>query len=120
MARQEDIANKSPEPPTIATATAGVCTATRAAPGVGNFLAVTGITISSSGTIAAAVAATLKDGTTVIDRWELPASAIAPISINYNRPLVCSDNAAAVLSVPSLGGGITCTVVLRTVVLRSS
>lgn len=99
-------------PSVIASGTAAVATATKAAaPGFQHILS--GITISASGTPAAAVTVTLKDGTTVIDQWEIPAAAFAPIVIEYKRPFIITVGNLVELSIPSLGAAIKGTAVIR-------
>ena len=93
--------------------TNAVVTATKAAPGQGMALYVTGISISASAAPDAPVTVELKDGSTVVDQWEVPAAVIAPIFLNFVRPFQMSENAAAVLTMEALGGGIVGTVVLK-------
>jgi hypothetical protein len=99
-------------PSVIASATAGVATATKAA-AAGFQHILSGVSISASGAVAVAVTVTLKDGTTVIDQWELPASAFAPIVIEYKRPFVITAGNLVELSIPSLGAAIKGTAVIR-------
>jgi len=92
--------------------TNATATATQAAKaGARHF--VTGLTISASAAPAAAVTAQLKDGNTVIDQFEIPAGAFAPILHNYTRPLRGSVNSAITLVVPALGASVKGTAVIH-------
>lgn len=111
MARSEDLLYSPTTWSVIATATNGISTATKAAAaGFQHFI--TGYSISASGIVAAAVAATVADGATVLDRIEIPAAAFAPIIRNYARPLRCTGGNKAEAVLPALGGGIVGTIVL--------
>lgn len=70
---------------------------------------VTGIIISASASPAAAVAATLSDGTTTIT-FEIPASAFAPII--WNSTVRFAPGVAVTLTVPDLGSGVVCAITL--------
>lgn len=96
----------------VGTATGGTASATKAA-SAKNRHYLTGLSISMSAAPAAAVTATLSDGATVIDQFEIPATAQAPMVVNFPRAYQCSPNAAVTLSVPSLGGGVKCSVAIR-------
>lgn len=74
---------------------------------------ISGFSISANGVPAAAVLAQLKDGVTVIDQWFIPASAFAPIIMDFKRPFVITVGTLAELSLPSLGGAISGSVTLR-------
>lgn len=102
----------------VATATAGVATATVTAPtnaaAKGLTIYVTGFWLSASAAPAAAVQATLKDGSTTIVALEIPNSAFAPIRAAYNtHPFRITPGSDAVLSMPSLGGSTVGTVVIE-------
>lgn len=91
-------------------------TATKAAPGVGYRNFVFGLSFSFSAAPAAPVEVQLvKDsGTVILDGWLVPASAIAPIVINYlSHPFQSSDNGDISLTIPALGGGVSSTAVLK-------
>lgn len=96
----------------VATGVAATVTANRPAEANRTHF-ITGVSISASGAPAAAQAVQVQDGATTIDRYELPASAFAPIIANFPRPYECTNNQAAQITVPSLGAGITCTVTIR-------
>ena len=87
-------------------------TATVAAAANKRFM-VTGATISANGNVAAAVSVTLTNGATTIDCFEIPATAIAPIVVNYVRPMQCDVNVAAAISCPALGAAIRGSVAIR-------
>lgn len=97
----------------IASATAGTATATQPAKANGrNFC--TSITLSArGGAVAAAVTFQLLDGATPIDQIEIPAATLAPIFRNYTHPCQGSINTLMSATVPSLGAGVTGTVVLQ-------
>lgn len=80
---------------------------------------VSGISISANGVPAAAVLAQLKDGITVIDQWFIPASAFAPIIMDFKRPFVITAGALTELQLPSLGGAISGSVTLRGLTRRA-
>lgn len=92
------------------TATAGTVAPTKAAPGAGKQYVIYKIIISASGTIAAAVEATLAFGATTVLPIEIPASATAPIVVDFGlRGLPVPANTAFTLTVTTLGTGIVCT-----------
>lgn len=74
---------------------------------------ISGISISANGIPAAAVLAQLKDGVTVLDQWYIPASAFAPIIMDFKRAFIGTAGALVELSLPSLGGAISGSVTLR-------
>lgn len=71
------------------------------------------VTISASAAPAAATYAELLNGATVIDRYEIPAGAFAPIVINFDHPFRCGDGEDAVLTLGDLGSGVTGTIALK-------
>ena len=112
MARLEAVAFNPTTWSEPATATNGAATATKA--GVTGFSHyVTHITISASAAPLAAVQAQLKDGTTAIDKFEIPASAFSPIPVNYVRAFKITAGADTVLTLPALGAGVVGTVTLK-------
>lgn len=111
MPRMEDLLGAQTEWTVVATATNAVSTATKAAV-VGQRHYVTWLTVSASAAPAATVTATVKDGTTPITTFEIPASAIAPIFIPIARSLRGSVNSLVEISVPALGTGVKGTVTI--------
>lgn len=99
--------------PTVATATHAICTAQIAAPTNNtNTIYITGYEISANGQPAAAVEATLTGAAAAIP-IEIPGAAFAPIIHDFGtHPLRIVAGNTAVLSVPDLGVGIKCAVVL--------
>lgn len=91
---------------TAATNTASVVTIT-AKTNAGLTTYITGIILSSSGTIAAAVAPTLsgvQGGTLTL---QLPAAQVAPVVVLFGvHPLRITPGVDAVLTLPALGSGI--------------
>lgn len=112
MPTREDLLGGVTEWTEVATATNGTATATRAAV-TGKIHYISGISISANGQPAAAVAATVTDGATTKDRFEIPALAFSPIIINYVRPIRCTVSTAANVTLPALGAAITGTVVIK-------
>jgi hypothetical protein len=87
--------------------TASVVTIT-APTNAGLTIYITGIELSASGTIGAAVAVTLTGVVGGTKTWRLPASAVAPIVIQYGvHPLKITQGVNAVLTLPALGAGIS-------------
>lgn len=72
-----------------------------------------GISISASAQPTAAVTVTIKDGSNVLDQWEIPAAQFAPIVHNYTRPFVCSNGGDAIVTVGAMGSGVRGTAVLK-------
>ena len=105
MARAEDLAFK---PATWSVVTSvndnTSAVATRAAPGAALRLYITHATISASAAPSATVSATITDGGTTIERIEIPAAVFAPVIIPYPRGYKCGVNAAAVITLPAIGG----------------
>lgn len=91
-------------------------TASKAAPGVGFRNYVFGVSFSASAAPAASVEIQLRkdSGSVVLDGWQVPTSAIAPIVVNYlTHPFEGSDNGDVDLSIPALGAGVTAVAVLK-------
>lgn len=110
--RLEDLLCKPIQWSPVTSVVNGVATATQSGiTGKQHFIC--GISISASGQPTAAVTVTIKDGTTVLDQWEVPAAQFAPIVHNYTRPFVCSNGSDASVSVTSMGAGIRGTAVLK-------
>lgn len=110
--RMEDLGFAASEWSINATANNGVATATKAGVG-GKMHFITGVTLSASGAVAAPVEAQIKDGTTALDKLEIPAAAFAPVVINFQRPLRCTAGNDAVFTCPALGSGVTGSVTVR-------
>ena len=96
---------------TVANNTA--CVATKAAPGANKRHFITGITISCSAAPSATVAAHLDTASTVLDQFEIPASAFSPIVEGYTRPLTGGVNEVITLTIPAVGGTTRATAVLK-------
>ena len=112
MARLEDVAYAPIEWSVVASGTNATATATKAAAaGVQHF--VMGISVSFSGAPSAALTVTLKDGTTVIDQWEVPAGAQSPLPFNFTRPFRITSGNLTELGIPAAGVGIKATAVLK-------
>lgn len=67
---------------------------------------ITGFSVSASAAPAAAETVLLKNGSTVVAQYELPAAAFGPLVVNFTSPIRCSDNSAATLEVEALGSGV--------------
>ena len=87
-------------------------TATKAAV-AGQTHFITGYSVSSGAAPSAAVSVTITNGATTVERVELPAAAFAPIAVNFSAPIRCSENAAAAITCPAVGGVTRSTVTLR-------
>lgn len=74
---------------------------------------VTGISFSMSATPAQAVTVQVKDGDTVLDQFQIPAAAQAPLIHNYMPPLRITEGKAASITVGALGANVVGTVVLK-------
>lgn len=99
----------------VATQVAGTTTATITAPGNANSaIVITWICASGSAAPAGAVALTIKEDTgganTTRFQAELPASATAPVMLNFVRPVRIANGKNAAVSMPTLGGGVTGTI----------
>lgn len=97
---------------TIDSQTNATATATKAAV-TGRCHYITGLTISANAAPAAAIEATLYDGTTAIDLFEIPASAFAPIVVNYKPPIKVTSGAATSIALGAGGAGVKTSVTLR-------
>lgn len=94
---------------------------TYAAPGLGLAHAIDGLLYSATGTIAAAVVASVKDGTTVVLSWGVGGT--GPQQLNFPSGLRTSADAAMVLTLPALGASGTGTMAAighRVVVVSAS
>lgn len=112
MPRFEDSAFAPTTWTVVASQTNATATATQAAvAGKQHFL--TGISFSMSAAPATAITVQVKDGTTVIDQFQIPAAAQAPFVHNYTPPLEVTAGAAASITVGALGSGVVGTVVLK-------
>lgn len=66
-----------------------------------------GITISATAAPAAAVEVDVKDGTTIILPFQIPANAFAPIVLGFgSQPVKITKGANASLVIPALGSGV--------------
>jgi hypothetical protein len=92
--------------------TNATATATRAAT-AGKQHFITGISFSMSAQPAAAVTVLVRDGATVLDQFQIPAAAQAPLVHNYHPPLQITTGNAATITVGALGAGVVGTVVLK-------
>lgn len=91
-------------------------TASKTAAGVGFRHYVFGVSFSASAAPVTSVEVQLRKdaGVSILDGWQLPASAIAPIVINYlTHPFEGSDNGDVDLNVPALGAGVTSVAVIK-------
>lgn len=96
----------------VATATAGACTVTITAPKVGQTIFLNGVIISASAAPAAAVEATIT-GPEVVMPIEIPAATFGPIGFGFGTHYVpCLQSANLVVTVPSLGSGVTCSLIV--------
>ncbi len=94
---------------TEATGTNAIVTATVAAPGLRLRHVIRGVIISASAVPAAAVAATIKTGTTTLVTLQLPANISSyPIMVKFPVGVMCNENELASVSVPALGAAIVC------------
>jgi hypothetical protein len=96
----------------VDTQTNGIATATIAAVTRRKFY-ITGVTISASAAPAAATYAQVLDGTTEIDRIQIPAAAFSVIRINYNHPLECTTGNKAEAILQALGTGVIGSITLH-------
>ena len=105
MPRAEDLLFSPTKWTVVASGTNAIVTATRSAPAANMRNYIVGISISASGTPATAITAQVRkaSGGTILDQFQIPAVAFAPIVINYVRPIDCGNADC----------GITGTVVLR-------
>lgn len=95
-----------------ATATAGVATVTITAPKPGQKIFLNGLVVSASAAPAAAVEATVTGPEQTL-KIEIPAAAFGPIGFGFGTHAVpCAESANLVVSVPSLGAGVLCSVIV--------
>lgn len=112
MPRFEDRALAPTTWSVVVSQTNAPATATRAA-ATGKQHFITGFSFSMSAAPAAAVVVEVRDGATVIDQFQIPAAAQAPLVVSYSRELQCTTGNAATITVGALGAGIVATVVLK-------
>lgn len=114
MARAEDMLFSPIKWNVVASGVATTVTASRAGTaGKSNYIVM--ISISGSAQPAAAVTVQVRanSGGTILDQFEIPAQPFAPIVINYVRPLRVPEGQQCDIVLPSLGAGVTGTVVLK-------
>lgn len=92
--------------------TNATATATKAAAS-GRQHFVTGVSISFSAQPVAAVVAEVRDGATVLERYQIPAANIAPIITNFVPPIAITSGNAATVTVTAAGAGVVATVGIR-------
>lgn len=90
----------------------GIATATKAA-AAGIVHCITGFSFSANAAPATVLTVQVKDGTTVLDQYRLPAEVMAPLVVNYNYPIECTSGNAASVTVGAAGGGVVTAVSLR-------
>ena len=112
MRRFEDRAFAPTTWTVVASQTNATATATRAATAAKQHF-ITGITFSMSAAPAAAVTVQVLDGATVLDQFQVPAAAQAPMVHNYHPPLQLTTGNSASITVGALGAGVVGTVVLK-------
>lgn len=97
----------APSTTVVAQATNGIATATISGrPGFTNL--VIGVTVSANGAVAAAVLFQITDPNYgSLEEFYLPASAFAPIAINYHHGLAGSPGSTITATLPALGAAIT-------------
>jgi hypothetical protein len=96
----------------VATATAAIATATKVAvPRMRHYI--TGISLSMRGGTPAVATAEVRSAANVLDRLELAAAVFAPILANFVYAYECGINEDATFTCPSLGAGITVSVVVK-------
>lgn len=114
MARAEDMLFSPIKWSIVANGTGAIVTASRAGTaGKSNYIVM--ISISGSAQPLTPVTAQVRanSGGTIMDQFEIPAQAFAPIVINYVRPLRIPEGQQCDINLPSLGAGVTGTVVLK-------
>lgn len=112
MARIEDLAFAPTAWTVVDSKTNATATATKAAAS-GKQHFITGISFSASAAPVAAVTVQVKDGDTVLDQFQIPAAAQAPLVHNYMPPLQITSGNAATITVAALGSAVVGTVVLK-------
>lgn len=91
-------------------------TAAKTAAGVGFRHYIFGCSFSAGAAPAATQEVQVRkdSGGTILDGWQLPPNAFAPIVINYlTHPFEGSDNGDVDLNIPALGAGVTAVAVLK-------
>lgn len=99
-----------------ATGTNATVTASKSAAGIGFRHYIFGLSFSASAAPVSSQEVQLRkdSGATVLDGWQIPATAIAPIVINYlTHPFEGSDNGDMDLNIPALGAGVTSVAVIK-------
>lgn len=112
MARFEDKSFAPTQWSVIDSKTNATATATKAADSAKQHF-VTGISFSASAAIGAAVTVQVKDGATVLDQFQIPATMVTPLVVHYHPPLTITVGNAASVTVGALGAGVVGTVVLK-------
>jgi hypothetical protein len=112
MPRFEDAALAPTQWTVVDSQTNATATATQAAV-AGKQHFITGISFSMSAAPAAAVAVQVRQGTTVLDQFQIPAAAQAPLIHNYTPPLAITPGQSANITVGALGSGVVGTVVVK-------
>lgn len=74
---------------------------------------VTGLAISFSAAPTAAVVVELRDGATVLERYQIPAANTAPIMTNFMPPIAITTGNAATVTVGAAGAGVVASVSVR-------
>lgn len=97
----------------VATQNTNVAATATKAGVVGQRHFITGYSVSCSAAPSAAVSVTITDGSTTVERVELPNAAFSPVAVNFSAPIMCGINAAAEISCPAVGGSTRSTVTLR-------
>lgn len=92
--------------------TNATATATRAAVAGSRHL-ITGVSISVSGTPAAALVVQVLDGATVLEQYQIPAANVAPVITNFVPPIAATIGNAVSVTVGAAGTGIVATVGIR-------
>jgi hypothetical protein len=112
MPRFEDKAFAPTQWTVVASQTNATATATKAADAAKQHF-ITGISFSMSAQPTSPVTVQVRDGSTVIDQFQIPAAAQAPLLHNYTPPLTITPGAAASITVGALGSAVVGTVVLK-------
>jgi hypothetical protein len=112
MPRFQDIALAPTTWTVVASQTNATATATQAAV-TGKQHFITGISFSMSAAPAAAVTVQVRQGATVLDQFQIPAAAQAPLIHNYTPALQLAAGTEASITVGALGAGVVGTVVLK-------
>lgn len=93
----------------IDTQTNATATATITAPTSPRCVLITGVSISADRAPASPFTVQVKDGTTVIKQFEIPAAAFSPIEIDFKRGLICGPGNAAVITAGAGGASVKVT-----------